>query len=474
MIKRLFLHYIAEEARPMTRLALPLVLAELGWMTMAIVDTMMVGRQADSAVAIGAVSLGSVLFNSAAIFGTGLMLGLDTLVSHSYGAGDVEDCHRSLVNGVYLSLAITPLLMGVVLLFEPILRSLNIPAAVLNQAIPYLRTLNWGTLPLLLYFVFRRYLQGMNLAKPVMFALVSANLVNLAGNWALVYGHLGFRAMGTVGSGWSTCFARSYMMTVLLAYALYYDHRNKTGLRNAARLPNFPRVWRLVYLGLPAATQFGLEVGVFAVATALIARLGAVPLASHQVALNTASFTYMVPLGISAAAAVRVGQALGRHDADAASRAGWTAMLLGTGFMGCMALAFFLVPQEIARIYTRDPALIPSASRMLFVAAFFQLFDGMQTVATGALRGAGDTRTPMLCHLFFYWVVGLPLGAYLCFSAGFGAPGLWAGLSVALILIGSALLYFWRRKESSFSAGQLRYLEVLTEPKINADEPARG
>jgi MATE family multidrug resistance protein len=470
MIKRLFLHYIAEEARPMIRLALPLVLAELGWMTMAIVDTMMVGRQADSAVAIGAVSLGSILFNSAAIFGTGLMLGLDTLVSHSYGAGDVEDCHRSLVNGVYLSLAITPVLMGVIRLFEPLLRSLDIQASVLNQAIPYLRTLNWGTLPLLLYFVFRRYLQGMNLAKPVMFALVSANLVNLAGNWALVYGHLGFRAMGTVGSGWSTCFARTYMMAVLLAYALYYDHRNRTGLRNAARLPSMPRVWRLVYLGLPAATQFGLEVGVFAVATALIGRLGAVALASHQVALNTASFTYMVPLGISAAAAVRVGQALGRQDAHAASRAGWTAMLLGTGFMGCMAVAFLVVPRAIVRIYTADPALIPPASALLFVAAFFQLFDGMQTVATGALRGAGDTRTPMLCHLCFYWLVGLPLGAYLCFRVGYGAPGMWAGLCVALILIGSALLYFWRRKERSFAAGYLPSLAIATATQMNADE----
>jgi MATE family multidrug resistance protein len=456
IIKRLFTRYIAEEARPMLRLALPLVMAELGWMTMAIVDTMMVGRQANSAVAIGAVSLGSILFNSAAIFGTGLMLGLDTLVSHSYGAGDVEDCHRSLVNGVYLSLAISPILMGVVWLFEPVLRSLDIQPAVLNQALPYLRTLNWGTLPLLLYFVFRRYLQGMDMAKPVMFALVSANFINLIGNWALVYGHLGFRAMGTVGSGWSTCAARVYMSCVLLAYAVYYDHRNKTGLRNAARLPNFPRVWRLVYLGLPAATQFGLEVGVFAAATTLIGRLGAVALASHQVALNTVSLTYMVPLGISAAAAVRVGQALGRNDPHAASRAGWTAMLLGTTFMGCMAIAFLLIPRQIVRVYTPDQALIPAASKLLFVAAFFQLFDGMQTVATGALRGAGDTRTPMLCHLCFYWLVGLPLGALLCFHYGWGAPGMWAGLSLALILIGSALLYFWRRKERSFATMALR------------------
>jgi MATE family multidrug resistance protein len=453
MLKRLFSHYIAEEVRPMVRLAIPLVLAELGWMTMGIVDTMMVGRQAHSAEAMGAVSLGSILYMAVAIFGTGLMLGLDTLVSHSYGAGDVEDCHRSLVNGVYLSLGLGPVLMGFVRLIEPILRSANIEPAVLNQAIPYLRALNWGTLPLLLYFVFRRYLQGMNLAKPVMFALISANVVNLVGNWAFVYGHLGMRALGTVGSGWSTCIARLYMMSVLLVYSVYYDHRYKTGLRRTRRLPSFFRMWRLVQLGFPAATQFAMEVGVFAVATALIGKLGAVALASHQVALNTVSLTYMVPLGISSAAAVRVGQALGRRDAQAASRAGWTAMALGTGFMTCMGIILLVAPYPIVRAYTPDPAVIHAAGALLFVAAFFQLFDGMQTVATGALRGAGDTRTPMLCHIFFYWGIGLPLGYHLCFRLGWGAAGLWTGLCVALILIGVALLYFWRRKERSFSTG---------------------
>ncbi len=451
MLKRLFLHYIAEEARPMLRLAIPLVLAELGWMTMAIVDTMMVGRQADSAVAIAAVSLGSILFNAAAIFGTGLMLGLDTLVSHSYGAGNVEDCHHSLVNGVYLSFGITPILMGVIRLFEPVLRSLDLQPSVLHQTIPYLRALNWGTLPLLFYFVFRRYLQGMNLAKPVMFALVSANLVNIVGNWTFVFGHFGFRAMGTVGSGWSTCIARIYMMSVLLVYVVYYDHRYKTGLRDTQRLPNFLRMWKLVQLGFPAATQFGMEVGVFAVCAALIGRLGAVAMASNQVALNTVSLTYMVPLGIASAAAVRVGQALGRGDPHGASRAGWTAMALGVGFMFCMGVIFFLVPGYIVRVYTPDPVVLHEAAVLLYVAAFFQLFDGMQTVATGALRGAGDTRTPMICHLILYWGVGLPLGAYLCFRLRWGAPGLWTGLCVALILIGSTLLYFWRRTERSFA-----------------------
>jgi MATE family multidrug resistance protein len=391
-----------------------------------------------------------------AIFGTGLMLGLDTLVSHSYGAGDVEDCHRSLVNGVYLSIAITPVLMGIVRVIEPVLHAVKIDPSVLDQTIPYLRALNWGTLPLLLYFVFRRYLQGMRLAKPVMFALVSANLVNLAGNWILIWGHWGFPAMGTVGSGWSTCVARIYMMAVLLVYSVYYDHRHQTGLREARRIPDFFRIWQLVQLGFPAATQFGMEVGVFAIATTLIGKLGAVPLASHQIALNTVSLTYMVPLGISSAAAVRVGQALGRGDPHGASRAGWTAMALGAGFMACMGILLMAVPRFIVRIYTPDAVVIEAATGLLFVGAFFQLFDGLQTVATGALRGAGDTRTPMICHLVFYWFLGLPLGAFLCFRMEWGAKGLWAGLCAALILIGTVLLYFWHRKEQSFMAGDTK------------------
>jgi MATE family multidrug resistance protein len=435
--------WIEEELRPMVGLAAPIVLAELGWMSMGIVDTMMVGRLPNSAEAIGAVSLGSILFYAVAMFGMGLLLGLDTLVSQSFGAGDLDDCHHSLVNGTYLSLGLAPLLMGLVWLLIPFLGSWGIDPRVLSGAIPYLRTLVWSTLPLLLYFVFRRYLQGMNLVRPVMFALVSANLVNVAGNWMLVYGHLGAPRMGTVGSGWATCISRIYMALVLLGYILNYERRNRTGLREASRWPNPLRLRQLAYLGFPAAMQFSLEVGVFAVATALIGRLGAVSLAAHQIALNTASFTYMVPLGIGSAAAVRVGQALGRGDTAAAGRSGWTALSLGAGFMSCAAVAFLVIPRAIIRVFTPDAAVIQAGVKLLFVAAFFQLFDGLQAVATGALRGAGDTRTPMLCHLVGYWAIGLPLGYWLCFRWGWGAAGLWAGLCLALILIGMALLAAW-------------------------------
>jgi multidrug resistance protein, MATE family len=444
-------NFLREELRPMVRLAGPIVLAELGWMGMPIVDTMMVGRLPYSADAIGAVSLGGILFYAIGIFGTGLMLGLDTLVSHSFGAGDVADCHHSLINSVYLAIATAPVLMGLVWWLSSYLGRFGVAHDVLQYAIPYVHVLNWSMFPLFLYFALRRYLQGMNRVAPVMFALVSANLVNLFGNWVLIYGHLGFRALGPTGSGWATCISRIYMSAVLLISIYFYERRYRTGLHAAEVRPDFAKVWRLVKLGVPAAAQMTVEVGVFAVATSLIGRLGAVPLASHQIALNTASVTYMVPLGIGSAAAVRVGQALGRKDPAGARHAGWTGIVLGASFMGCMAILFWTVPRLIVRIFTPDVAIIGAATSLLFIAAFFQLFDGIQSVVTGALRGAGDTRTPFLCHLVAYWLIGLPLGYHLCFAVGWGAPGLWTGLSLALILIGVALLLFWQRKVRSFS-----------------------
>jgi MATE family, multidrug efflux pump len=439
------IHAFRKELRPTVRLALPLVLAEIGWMSMAIVDTMMVGRLPNSATAMGAVSLGSNIFIVLALFGGGLLLGLDTLVSQAFGAGQREDCHRSLLNSIYLSFALTPFLAAPVWLLPALLGSMRVDPGVLVLAIPYTKALAVGLLPLLLYFAVRRCLQAMNMVKPVAFALVTANIVNAVGNWILIYGKLGVPAMGAVGSGWSTAIARLYMASVLVGYLLWYDHRHRTDLLRTPVEVDLPRIRRLITLGLPAAAQFTLESGVFALVTALIARLGAVPLASHQIALNTVAFTYMVPLGIASAAAVRVGQAIGRKDPRGAGNAGGTAIALGAGFMTCAGVALLVFPRWIARIYTPDKTVIRSTILLLAAGAAFQLFDGIQTVATGALRGAGDTRTPMLCHFTAYWVIGLPLGAWLCFRRGWGAFGLWSGLSLALILIGIVLLFVWRR-----------------------------
>ena len=423
----------------MVRLAAPLILAEVGWMTMGVVDTMAVGRV--SASAIGAVSLGTMIFYTIGIFASGLLLGLDTLVSQAFGAGDLDDCRHSLINGIWLAVFLIPPVMLIIDACNPLLAALGIEPSVLRDTRPYLRALNWSAPPLLLYFAFRRYLQSINIVRPVMITLVTSNLVNLLGNWLFVFGNLGMPRLGAEGSGWATCASRVFMMVIL---GLVIWRNDRAILRNAW-VPDFGRIRRLLALGFPAAGQIGLETAVFATVTVLIGRLSATALAGHQIALTTVSMTFMMPLGISSAAAVRVGQAIGRNDPAGAARSGWTGLALGGTVMSAAALTLLLAPHAIARLFTPDASIIAAGVILLRVAAFFQLFDGFQVVATGALRGAADTRTPMLCHFAGYWLIGLPLGSVLCFHVGLGAPGLWMGLSAGLILIGIVLVAFWRR-----------------------------
>jgi MATE family, multidrug efflux pump len=434
---------IGQEFRPMLRLATPLVLTELGWLAMSFVDTVMVGRLPDSATAIGAVSLGGTLFAAIALVGSGTVLAMDTLVSQAYGASRLEECHRTMWNALYLVCCLTPLLMGSVLALIPLFPRFGLAPGLVAQTGPFLKALVWSTLPLALYFALRRYLQAMHIVKPVAFTLISANLVNLAGNWVFVYGHLGFRARGVPGSGWSTCVSRIYMVLALALAAVYYDRKRRSGLWSASRRLEFWRIKILLRLGLPAALQLLLEIGAFAMATFLIGRLGAVPLAGHQIALNVASFTYMVPLGIGSAAAIRVGHAVGTRDIHGAARAGWMALLFAASFMSCSGITLLLFSRPIARIYSPERDVVLAGATLLIIAAVFQLFDGLQVVATGALRGAGNTRIAMLVNLAGYWAIGLPLGTWLCFKMKMGAAGMWVGLCLSLIVIGSILVAVW-------------------------------
>jgi len=429
----------------MIRLGAPLVLAELGWMAMGVVDTMFVGRV--GAEALGAVGLGTMVFYGIAICAAGVLLGLDTLVARAFGAGDRNDYHRSLVSGVWMAVFMIPVVMGAVWALGEILPSVGVNQTVLDATRPYLHALIWSVPPLLIYFALRRYLQALHIARPVMITLLTANLVNLAGNWLLVLGHLGAPRLGAEGAGWATCLSRVYMAGALAYILLKHDPE----VLRISWKPEAARIWALIKLGAPAAGQMAVEIGVFATVTVLVSKLNATALAGHQIALTTVSTTFMMPLGISSAAAVRVGFALGRGDRHGAARAGWTALGLGAAVMSGAAVVLLAVPEWIARVFTPDAAVIATAATILRVAAFFQLFDGLQIVVTGSLRGAGDTRTPMVCHLIGYWVIGLPLGAMLCFSRGLGAPGLWIGLSTGLIAIGVVLTAYWRRTAREWS-----------------------
>ena len=430
---------VREELRPMLKLALPLVFAELGWMAMGVADTVIAGHAGREML--GAVALGHGLYYTFAVFGIGIILGLDTLISQAFGRGDLDDCRRSLAGGLVTSVLVAPPLIGLVWAMGPVMDWFGIDPELKAGTQGYLRAVSWGTFPLMLYASFRRFLQAQDVVRPVMFALVSANIVNILGNWVLIFGKFGLPSFGAAGSGYATSLARVYMAGVLIWVTVA-----RFGWAGWTVWPGWDRLKEVLRLGLPSAVQISFEVAVFAATTAMLGSLGPVALGGHQIALNLVSVTYMIPLGISSAAAVRVGQAVGRNDRMGAKRAGWVGIGLGAGFMTLAAVVFWTVPAFMAGAYTNDAEVVAMASSLLVIGAFFQLFDGIQAVATGALRGLGDTRTPMLAHVICYWAIGLPLGWWLTYPQGLGARGFWIGLSLALILIGIILLAAWQRK----------------------------
>ena len=434
----------------MLRLALPVVLAELGWMAMGIVDTIMVAPLGPSAIA--AAGIGTSVHMAFAVFGMGLLLGLDTLVSQAYGAGDHRDCHRWLVHGAVMGAALTVPVMAACAAVWWGIPSFGFHPDVQPLLRGYFGVVLWSTVPLLLYAAVRRYLQGMHVVAPIAFALVTANLMNAAANWTLIYGHFGLPALGVPGAAWATMASRVYMLVVLVVAAWWIDRRRSSGLAGVSTRLSRERFVRLWHLGFPAATQVTLEVGVFGLATALAGRLDPVSSAAHQIALNIAGASFMVPLGIASAGAVRVGNRVGANDPQGAGRAGWTAILLGACFMLAMGVAFFTMPRTLIGLFSPGEAVVELGASLLLVAAVFQLFDGLQAVATGALRGLGDTRMAMLVNLAGHWFLGLPVAYALCFPLGYGVRGLWMGLSLGLIVCGVVLTWHWHRRLAHYEA----------------------
>ena len=428
----------------MLTLAVPVVIAEMGWITMGTVDILMVRSLGPAAI--GAVGVGSMLFMALAVFGIGVLLGLDTFVAQAYGAGRRDECHRWFLHGLVMSVALAVPLPAIAWFAIARLNLWGFDPTVLQLTEPYLRIVTWSVWPLLLYVAFRRYLQAMGVVTPTMITLLTANFINVLANWMLIHGNLGAPALGVNGAGWATCISRAYLAIGLLFVVIWRDARTGNGLRRVSWVIERSRLARLFWLGLPAAMQVTLEVGVFSAASALAGRLAPVALAAHQITLNMASFTFMVPLGMASAAAVRVGHAVGRRDAAGANQAGWTAVMLGVLCMAFASAVFLAIPAHLMRFFTADQMVVDIGVNLLFVAAVFQIFDGLQGVLTGALRGLGDTRTPMLWNLAGHWAFGLPLGYTICFLWGRGVVGLWFGLLAGLIVVSLALLAVWNRR----------------------------
>ena len=435
-------HGFRAELAAMVRLALPIVVVQLGMMFMGVVDTLLVGRV--SAVALAAVALGNLYFFGVVIFGCGLLLSLDPVVAQAIGAGDTPAAARGLQRGLLLATAWGLAVMLLLLPARPILGLLRQPPVVADLAATYALISIVGILPFYYFVALRQSLQALQLVRPIVLTMVLANLANGLLNYAWIFGQLGFPRLGVAGAAWATAVSR-WLMVVLLSGVAWRVLKPQL-------LPLRREIWewgplrRMIAIGAPIGVQMQLEYGVFAVVGIMMGWLGTNELAGHQVALNLASLTFMVPMGVSAAAAVLVGHAVGRGDPLEARRAAAAALVCGVGFMAVSAAVMLTIPGVLARLYTTDTAVAALAATLIPIAGVFQVFDGTQVVAIGILRGVADTRTPMLVNVVGYWLIGLPVSAAFGFWLGYGPQGLWWGLMVGLTLVAAVLVWRVRRR----------------------------
>lgn len=424
------------DLKTLAGLALPVAAVQVATMSMGAVDTIMVGRVSPTDLA--AVALGNLYFFFVAVFGMGVLFALDPVIAQAVGADDRVAVARGVQRGLILCLGLTLLASLLLLPARGVLHLLRQPQDVVPLAAGYVHASIAGVLPFYAFGVFRQSLQAMARVGPILVTVLLANVANVFFNWVFIYGNLGVPALGAVGSGWATSLSRWLMTFSLLAMGWPLLRDTVRPLRREALAP--APLKRFLRLGTPVGMQQLLEFGVFGAAGLLMGLMGTVPMASHQVALNLAALTFMVPLGVAQAGSVLVGQAVGREDPPAARRAAGSALLVGAGFMCLTALLFLAIPAPLARAYTDETVVVALAASLIPIAGVFQVFDGIQVVALGVLRGVADTRWPMVVNLVGFWGVGLPVSAYLGFRTGLGPLGVWVGLAVGIGAVAVLLL----------------------------------
>ena len=430
----------AHEFKRLTALATPVVITQVTSMLMGVVDIIMVGHVGVDEL--GGVSLGRLWLFGTILFGMGILFGLDPLFSQAHGRRDGRSLGITLQRGVLLALVLS-IPMAVAWAFTgDMLLLLRQKEDLARLAQAYAVVQIPGIPAIMLFAVLRGYLQGRAIMRPAMWTAIVANLVNVLFNWVLIYGHLGFPALGVQGAGIATTLTRFFMVLTLLGVIL------KLKLHHGAWVPWSRSAFRLAglreiaYYGLPVGVQLGLEVWAFEIATLMAGRLTKVDLAAHTIALNLASFSFMVPLGVALAAVTRVGNLIGERRQREAQTAAWVAFAMGAGTMAVSALGFVLLRHLLPRVYTTELPVIAATAAILPIAAAFQIFDGTQVVGSGILRGMGRTRPAAAFNLVGYYLLALPAAWWLTFHQGMGLAGIWWGLSLGLASV-ALMLVAW-------------------------------
>jgi MATE family multidrug resistance protein len=437
-------HSTTREVRRLVALGGPAALTQVGAMLLGVVDTVMVGRL--GVHDLDAASLGNVWLIGTLILGMGLMFGLDPILAPAHGARDGERVGVTLQQGMVVAMIGSVPITLSWLLTGPALRLLGQSPVLAAAAHDYVLVQIPSVAPFLAFLALRQYLQCRGVVMPALWITVLANGFNAFGNWVLIFGHLGFPELGLVGAGIATAATRAFMLAGLVAVTLLARLHEGAWVPWSRRALHGGDIGRIFKFGLPVALQYGLETWAFHGATLMAGRLGEKQLAAHTIVLNLASLSFMLPLGLSIGAAVRVGNLLGAGERAAAQHAAHVAFGLGGAVMLLSATVFVGLRWVLPGLYTGDDAVIAMAASILPIAAAFQLFDGVQVMGGGILRGTGKTVPAAVFNLVGYYMLALPLAAWLAFPLGLGLTGIWWGLALGLALVATALVVWVVRR----------------------------
>ncbi len=420
-------------------LAYPVMLSQLGQVLVGVADSLMVGRL--GAEPLAAASLANVIFHVIMVFGLGVSLAVTPLVAAADGEQDSGKIQSIFSNGLLVNILLGILLVLSVVICTPVLYQLDQPTEVVRLAIPYLQIITVALVPYMIFQSFRQFAEGMGNTRQAMYVTLTGNGLNIILNYLLIYGKLGLPELGLNGAGWATLIART-TMAILMGLYVYRAPKFRS-FRSAFKMRGISKtvIRRILKVGVPAGLQFVFEVGAFGFAAIMMGWLGTLKLAAHQIAISLASISYMMATGMASAATIRVGNQLGRKNLVNLRIAGHTSFIMVALFMGFAAMIFLTFKHFLPTLYISDLQVIDIASQLLVVAAFFQISDGVQVVAMGALRGIEDVKIPTVIAITAYWVLGLPVGYFLAFPLGMGANGIWYGLLIGLSVAAILLAY---------------------------------
>lgn len=419
-----------EHFRKNFQLAYPVMLGHLGHVMVGVADSIMVGQIGSAPLA--AASLANGIFVVLLTFSIGFSSAITPLTALADGENNLSKAAQYFNHGFILNATIGILFSLLFVFGAPVLRLLNQPEDVVTLALPYFRVVSLSLIPFMFFQTAKQFIEGLSQTRQAMYIIVLSNLLNILLNYLLIFGKLGFPALGLMGAGIATLISRVLMAIIMNIYLVkskrYRQYLQNFSFRKFSR-PIFRQISRI---GLPTGFQYIFEVGAFSMAVVLMGWLGETEQAAHQIAINLASISYMLAAGIAAAATIRVGNQLGRRDKATLRAAGFTSYLMSVALMATAALIFITSRYFLARLYIDDQAVVDLAAQLLIIAAFFQLSDGIQVVGLGALRGMADVKIPTLITLVAYWILGLPVGYVLAFVVGWGPHGIWIGLLIGL------------------------------------------